>query len=262
LVAGAWRDAIESADDWSAQSAPGANSGESAGYFVTCGPLNAYAKPSGIDASCARAAHEKIAADLAHDLGLPVPPAVLKRWVAPAAGTQPCVVLGLTPFFPVHKWAVVKAVPDLEGGLKAELRTVASAMVAFDTWIANQDRQNEGNLLISRSAANPAGPLHVAYIDFSYSLSHSWRPRNPGEAPDFKTVTPVGAYPIEQKDIDPLALQDLVGAIETLPEERIRSTVSRVPDDFLPVASKAIIIDGLLYRRNEIRGALKPLFGV
>jgi hypothetical protein len=258
MVAAHWRVEIESPDDWSPRSTGENVGGESAGYFVTCGPLNAYAKPSKIDRSrepVPRAAHEKIAADLACDLGLPVPPAVLKRWgTPPPACDQPCVVCGLMPFFPVYKWAAVKAVPELEASLKGELRHAASAMVPFDTWLANTDRNNDGNLLISRSTVSTSGKLHVAYIDFSYSMSHSWRP-------DFRTVTPVGAYPIDPKDIDPVVTDSVVAAIEMLGEEHIRSVVGRLPDEFLSPAGKTLITDGLLYRQSKLRAALNPDLG-
>jgi hypothetical protein len=185
---------------------------------------------------------------LAHDLGLPVPPAVLKRWPTPPAGDQPCVVFGLMPFFPVHKWAVVKAEPDLETSLKKELRQAASAMVPFDTWLANSDRGNDGNLLISQSAPGGSGRLHMAYIDFSYSMSFSWRP-------DFRTVTPVGVYPIDPKEIDSVTAESVVTAIETLREEHIGSVIGRLPDEFLSPAGKTLITEGLLYRKSKIRDA-------
>jgi hypothetical protein len=256
LIATNWRACVESSDDWSPKSKPGADGGEASGYFVTCGPINAYAKPSALDATplpVPRAAHEKIACDLAQDLGLPVAPAILKRWATPPEGNQPCVAFVLMPFFPVHKWDLVKAVPGLETTLKYELRFAASSMVAFDTWIGNTDRQNGGNLLVNRTTtAAPGSPPHAAYLDFSYSLSYAWRP-------DFRTVTPVGVYPTETKDIDPVTVEGVIGAIEVFSAESIHSIVTRIPDDFLAPAAKSVIADGLLYRQTKIRDALKPI---
>lgn len=87
-LAAAWRDRVPCVqqDHCRHTSQAGSAGGEASGYFVTSGPINGYAKPSMIDTTpqpYSRAAHEKIAADLAHDLGLPLPPAVLHRWNTP-----------------------------------------------------------------------------------------------------------------------------------------------------------------------------------
>src|SRR5207244_7574605 len=104
-----WRDQSLSPDSWKETGKAGEAEGEGAGYYVTCGPVNAFAKPSTLDPAVCRAAHEKIASDLAFDLGLPVPPAVLLRCPKPPVGNQPNVVLSLIPFLAVHKWRVVRA---------------------------------------------------------------------------------------------------------------------------------------------------------
>jgi hypothetical protein len=258
LVARDWRTNVESPDEWTATTAPGALLGESQGYLVTCGAINAYVKPSKKDKSALpvpRAAHEKIAADLAQDLGLPVAPAILKRWAAPPHGDETCAVCVLVPFHPSHKWDAVKAVPGLEATLKQGLRIAASSMVAFDTWLGNTDRANGGNVLVNQVTAGP-GPakLNVAYLDFSYSMSHAWRP-------DFRTVTPVGVYPTDPPHIDRITVEWVVSSIEGLSEETIRTVVSRIPVDFLPVAAATVITDGLLYRQSRVRDALKSILG-
>ena len=65
--------------------------GEAQGFWVTRDSLRGYLKPSKADANVIahpRAAHEKIAADLAFDLALPVPPAILVDGTNAAACRQ------------------------------------------------------------------------------------------------------------------------------------------------------------------------------
>jgi hypothetical protein len=48
-LASAWRERVETDDDWKPTGNVGDQGGEAAGYFVTSGALNGYAKPSRID---------------------------------------------------------------------------------------------------------------------------------------------------------------------------------------------------------------------
>jgi len=141
---------------------------------VTSGTVNGYAKPSKVDTDpkpYPRAAHEKIAADLAFELGLPLSPVVLHRWPgAPPQGNQPFVAISLIPFLNVHKWQHIVAVPAIAPQMKKELTPVASALVPFDTWVDNGDRANEGNLIVSKDGTDLSKPLRVAYIDYSNSM--------------------------------------------------------------------------------------------
>ena len=258
VIARAWRDCVETVDPWRETSTPGSVGGEAAGYFVTSGPVNAYAKPSKLDATpnpVPRAAHEKIAADYAFDLALPLPPVVLHRWPRPPVGDQPNVALSLFPFLAVHKWQVIKAVPGLEDQMKLELRELSSALVPFDTWVENRDRPNDGNLLLSKAGTDPGAPPSVAYIDYSYSLAYGWR------SGGFKNVAPVGIYPTDAKDADPLVMGEVLNRIEALPDDHVREVVARVPDVFLAPADKSLITDGLIYRKPLIRAALKAIYG-
>jgi hypothetical protein len=82
-VADAWRLETLTSLAWSSPGNPGEAGGQAQGFFVKCGGLTGFAKPSKQaneppDAP-PRAAHEKIASDLAFDLRLPVPPVVMWR---------------------------------------------------------------------------------------------------------------------------------------------------------------------------------------
>ena len=191
-----------------------------------------------------------------YDLGLPLPPAILHQWSdPPPVGTEPFVALSLFPFLSVFVWRQVTAIPGLDTQLKLELRETASALVPFDTWVENADRVNDGNLLVSKAAADPALPLQVAYIDYSYSMAHGWRTGN------YRTVTPISIYPTDQKDADIASMQDALNRIENFPDQNIRDVVSRIAGGFLAISDRDLIIDGLLYRKRQVRASLRPIYG-
>jgi hypothetical protein len=255
-LAKSWRDRPETAGPWKPTGNPGAAGGQAQGYFVTSGPANAFAKPSQRDPSVPRAAHEKIAADLAFDLELPLPPAILHSWDdPPPVGTERFVALSLRPFLSVFPWRQVTAIPGLDAQFKLELRETASTLVAFDTWVDNRDRINDGNLLVSKIAADPTLPLQVAYIDYSFSMLYGWRTGN------YRTVTPIGIYPTDQKDADVRSVEDGLDRIEKLPDQTVRDIVTRIDDSFLTPADRDLIVDGLLYRKSHVRASLRPIYG-
>lgn len=225
---------------------------------MTSGTVNGYAKPSKIDNSPMpnpRAAHEKIAADLAFELGLPLPPVLLHRWPgAPPQGDQRFVAISLQPFLNVHKWQHIEAVPALAQEMKLELRPVASALVPFDTWLDNGDRPNSGNLIVSKDATDLTKPLRVAYIDYSNSMICEWRNRAHTDIP----VRPI--YPTDQKDADVNVMECILKRIETVDAATINGIVNRIPNDFAAPAVRAQILGGLLHRQSRVRAVLKTVY--
>jgi hypothetical protein len=254
-IARDWRNHGESPDLWKPTGIPGVAGGQAQGYYVTSGPVNAFAKPSQHDLSVPRAAHEKIAADLAFDLALPLPPAILHSWSDPApVGAERFVAFSLIPFLSVFPWRLVAAIPGLATQFKLELREVASVLVPFDTWVDNRDRANDGNLLVSKLVADSA-PLQVAYIGYSYSMLYGWR------ASDYRTMTPIGIYPTDQKDADIASMESALKEVENLPDQNVRDIVTRIGDSFLSPADRDLIIEGLLYRKSRVRASLKSIYG-
>ena len=170
-IAHVWRNEIVSSETWAPVLGAKVSEagGQAAGYFVTSGALRAFAKPSQKSDGIARAAHEKIASDLAYELALPVPPVVLYDWGSPPLGEQQFVAMSLCPFGPAHKWDTVKAA-KADPQIAITLQPTASAMVPFDTWVGNSDRANGGNLIVNQDTGGPHAAVRCAYIDFSYSL--------------------------------------------------------------------------------------------
>lgn len=258
VIGRAWRQEAKSRTSWSADGTPGHLGGQASGYRVTSGTVNAFAKPSVVgpeNPQIPRAAHEKIAADLAHEMGLPIPPVILHTWHAIPCGNQAHVALSLWPFSVVHKWQHIESLPDVCVVAKAKVRQIASALVAFDTWLDNRDRANAGNLLVSGA---DDGSLAVAYIDYSYSMVYGWR----GSVEAYKSINPCVPYPIDQASVDRGMLRQSMIEISNMSDEVISSIVNRVPGEFLQEDDRGLILEGLLYRKSAIQAPLRDLYGV
>src|SRR5206468_12857702 len=121
-----------------------------------------------------RAAHEKIAADLAYDLGLPLPPVVLWEYVHAGPQEERYMAISAEAFPNAHMWRQVLTLPPLLQRVHPQLKWVCSAMAPFDTWVDNTDRHNDGNLLLTEDVSVQPALLRVAFIDYANSLSMTW----------------------------------------------------------------------------------------
>lgn len=240
-VAPQWRGETRTTLRWTQAGQPGEAGGEAQGFFVRSNGLDAYAKGSG---GVFRAAHEKIAADLAHDLGLPIPPVTL--WDHPNG--EPCSV-SLIPFPAPQKWGVASQAPQSMARMAPQLAKCRSAMTVFDTWVDNRDRVNDGNVIVTL-ALN--GGFGCAYIDYAYSLSHGW---GEGTAPAITTVVPHYPQPSPPAPVDLAVLRATLEAIEAFPDAKIEEVVNRVPDHFLTPSRQATIVGGLVGRKAQLRAA-------
>jgi hypothetical protein len=102
-----------------------AKPGEGAGHTDTC-----------------RAAHEKLAFDLAHVLELPIPPVVL--WPKDAPGKFPRGrAISAWAYRQSLKWNEAQAQGIISEDLKNSAGPLVSAMRVFHTWISDTDRKSE-----------------------------------------------------------------------------------------------------------------------
>lgn len=217
--------------------------GEAGSYHANAdGAGRAAAKP-GFDArGTPRAAHEKIACDLAKALHLPVPAVCL--WEH--QGRQ----------FAVSKWAFVQALTWGEIATRLSptfMQNVAptfSAARVFHSWIGDSDHNgNPGNVIVDADSTETSPG--IAFIDHAFSMSHG---------PDFGS-RPLIACPIsyiQAASYVPDAARGMVNAINGLEANFIQNTVERIPAQFLPQDRGKAIIEGLLKRRGE----LAAVFGV
>jgi hypothetical protein len=174
-VARLWRETIVSSENWRDTETFPHKQGEAGGRFVTSGPVNGYIKPGRSEPNNRRAACEKICSDLGYDFGLPVPPAVLYRRPTADPKVERLTAVMLVCFDGVYQWGEIKSQEDRKARFVRALSPVVSAMIPFGTWVGNQDRVNDGNLIVSEDPAGNGNVLRWAYIDFAYSLVYDWQ---------------------------------------------------------------------------------------
>ena len=220
--------------------------GESQTIGVTNGTRNDVAKPGrqlhGGNKGICYAAHEKIVSDLAYHLCLPVPPVVLwDRADATVSEHRWCSISGWA--FPgARKLAEVVTVPDQHRG-RAGL--ALSAMVAFDTWVGVEDR-NDGNLLVD---ADYKSAQPVACVDYAWSLSKNWTKGN------YPRVV-VDAYTARFGGLSVLDQREMANRIHDLEKAKIEATLTGIPHEFLSEEKMEIILKGLLDGQDNIHRLL------
>ncbi len=235
---------------WIENTAMSSPHGEAGGLHVKCGGTNGYAKPlNPHHDGCPRAAHEKIASDLAFELMLPIPPVVLWRREG-VTGETHCSV-SATPFWPAHRWAHIESTPTSAPAVARSISDQACAMSVFDTWVDNRDRHNNGNLLVTQHG----GGYQAAYIDYAFSLSYGW-----GEAAAPTVPSAVARYP-HNAGLDVASASRTLERIEGLSDEAIRAIVDRIPSEFLSDARKRTIAEGLSLRKNGLRPVIRAMYG-
>lgn len=117
--------------------------------------LEGLAKP-GVKKSdaIARAAHEKIASDLAYHLGLPVPPVIL--WDrGEDCESERYVSVSAWAFSPALSWQEVQG--QLTHAHKSQAAPIVSAVLAFETWISAEDRKSDH--VLAKCCGNGQPPL-------------------------------------------------------------------------------------------------------
>lgn len=250
-----WREEVLTTLAWVIVGRPGEWGGEAQSFFVRSGEIGGYAKPGHDQPSVAqhpRAGHEKIAADLAFELGLPVPPAVLWDRGNVAAPQERYLAISHLAFTPTFTWAQVQTHRVLVQRLAAAISEAASAMAAFDTWVGNTDRVNAANVLVQLDDRQNPPIARVAYIDYANSLSYGWRAG--GAA--WMQGPAVGCYP--QEVVPNLAaMAEGVGRIEALSPAVIEGVVGRIPPGFLTDECRQVILGGLSYRKGTLRETMR-----
>ena len=112
-----WRQSLVSDHAWTqCANQAGAIQEEAGGYFVEAAgfPRRAYLKPANPHpdaANRARAAREKLASDLAFDLGLCVPPVLLANRANPPAGCESAVAVTLVMYPRQWPWEQIRGYP-------------------------------------------------------------------------------------------------------------------------------------------------------
>jgi hypothetical protein len=241
-IAAAWSAMPVAGDVWTLGAQIGR--GEAGSFHGTSDKgCRAVCKPAFDPNGTPRAAHERIAADLAFALKLPVPAVCL--WTAPDGGQ-----------FGVSAWAFPQALTWAEVATRLSatfMQNAAptfSAARVFHSWIGDTDHNgNADNVVVDISSSDERPG--VAFIDHAFSMSYN---------PQFSTQ-PAAALPLCYLPNGLLNIEvtkDIVAAINALDANMIENTVGRIPAAFLPPDRGRAIIEGLLKRRDE----LERIFGV
>jgi hypothetical protein len=198
-----------------------------------------------------RAAHEKIIADLATVLDLPVPPATLydRGDTAKAdQGNDKNEKIDSPRYVSVSAWAfdscdslqlkIQKFTADQLQSLVAPF----SAMTVFETWIS-AGNAHLGHVLVDNNCAADE-PVPLAWVDHAYSLSQQW-------TSDAANPNAVGWYlPNAKADRD--VQQRIIEGILSVPNEKITEIVTRVGADWLDAVRRDRIINKLIDRKTNI----------
>jgi len=188
------------------------------------------------------AAHEKIAADLGHQLGIPVPPVAL--WQQSDTGSLYSIS---AEAFPQHvSWDQARILGHLTTEFRKNARPILSAGYLFHAWIGDRDHgENPGNVVVNTDSSEMRPAL--AFVDHCLSMSYkgSWF-----DAPF--TVGDGTYYGLRREEMARDVLKDCVGRIMRLPESEIDTIVRRVPEAYLPQVDADLICRGLLARREQL----------
>jgi hypothetical protein len=274
-----WRNLVMSPWVWTdaanqAGALPNPVGGEAGGLFVTAAALGgrrAYLKPKKLapTPAHARAAREKIASDLASDLGVRVPPVVL--YSRPNPGTDEehtCVSLVLYPR--QWPWEQVRIAimdgkpPEVLNTVKPGMPKSAAQGLALDTWLEQLDhggsdgkRGHPHNIVYGYEPGSaPSGEF--VFLDFAFSLGFP-TPDNPDGwgKKGWKRRQVAPAFPAYMlRFIDPDELDRVTSRIEAYSDQDIMDVVTRVPETHLVKEQQSLIIEGLVERKKLVRSLL------
>lgn len=188
-----------------------------------------------------RAAHEKIAFDLAHWLDLPVPPVIL--WGKDMSQYVRGRSISAWAFPRAAKWDDANRFGLLTPELIASAGPVVSAMRVFHTWISDTDRKSDH----TQVDLDSADVLGVAFIDHAFSMSYQWR------QPD----APIGACPpYMPAPEDRGTMLHVAELICQAPDVQIERIVNRIPAGYLPPVEREHVLENLKGRKGKLRTIL------
>jgi hypothetical protein len=242
-----WFGLVETADRWTEKGPIG--EGESASIRVQ-NEFNAMVgvakpgPPKAAETDHCRAAHEKLAFDLAYAAELPVGAVVL--WdEAMTAQYRRGRSISSWAFPEAIKWSEADRSRLITPASKIGAGYVISMMRVFHTWIGDTDRKGDHILL---DINGPDGDPRVAFIDHGHSMSLTWKTPNAasGPCPNYLPDVP------EVRDAM-IEAADRIAAIENAEVERL---VNRIPAAYLPDPHRGHILQNLMARKGTLRTIL------
>jgi hypothetical protein len=258
-VAKEWRARVDLPGAWKKAANQTGTHGEAGGLYVELdcvGGRRAYLKPLK-KSGHRRAAREKIAFDLAFELGATVPPVVLAE-NSRSDARERNVAVSLILYPQQFSWGQMKiflAEPDGEVASTVASRIHADAASAFvlDTWLGQTDHDDHDSNIIFGYEGSEYAEGRFIFLDYAFSMGVT------GGWSDEKYL-PCHPAAFPKRMLAELRPGEVASALEradSIDEEVVRSIVTRVPDDFLPPAEKETICSGLLARKPKLAEALK-----
>lgn len=243
--------------------------GESGGRFVVADrwpQRRAYMKPRKRDPDPrrARAAREKICADLAHEVRCNVPPVVLARREGDPSNEERACCVSLVMYPRQYPWEQIKrflhAGPAGTEILREYLPAAAAEGLAFDTWVGQTDHADHHPHNIVFGYATGDGPEQpppeAGYVFLDFAMALGWGGLWEGDGAKAMGLAPFPPAMIAA--IDTIALGGILDRIENIRETTVSEIVNRIPDDYLSAEQRDIMIAGLLARRAMVREFVTP----
>lgn len=234
-----WFSCVETSDCWLATGKEHEAS-ESRAFDVrreSDGLLGTAKRAVASDGNC-RAAHEKLAFDLAHLLDLPVPPVVLWNRDPEAIGNE-LFAISAHVFAKSLEWPEACKDSRLSESKKMSVSRVMSAMIVFHVWINDGNQDNPDHILVDKGSLDER--LAIAFIDHAGSMQGAYW----GETLASDCFMPL------PRDWD--AMMATADEIGQLAESEIRDLVARIPCGYLPKPEDQQILTNLLKRKARLR---------
>lgn len=248
-----WRQRLFSSADWSPTSDQ-PSSGEANGIKVASDsvPFGAYLKPGREkNDNISRAANEKICADLAQDVDVPVPPALLCDQDSVIDDQPECTVLSL--YLSDQAWSLrdLQDISDPPWDLLEDALEEASTVVAFDAWVGNTDTDTGNTVFIEDQEGN----YRAVHIDLAYALNKKgrWEDGNGGQ------VTPPNYHDRVADNFDEEEILEGANRIESYSDINIEQIVERIPDSYMQPDEREVVASALIERRSRVRSAVSSL---
>jgi len=214
-----------------------------------------YLKPLNPRAGHSRPAYEKIASDLAHDIGVNVPPVVLYRR-PDAQPPEPREVAISFAWGGATPWGDLFNINAADGGVQPpglaglirQFVGASSGVMAVDAWVRNTDRHNEGNAILAHAGEGDLGQLF--YVDFANAMDYDghWS-ADKGNHQAFQRppVPPLLVACAVRKRVEEAAQR-----IADLADSVVADIVTRIPDDFLAKSARDQLVAWLVWRKQQL----------
>lgn len=255
-IARAWR-AVAFEEHAFVRAETNSPSGVDRGFMVVLASLptrRVYLKPTVLDSNPgnARAAREKIASDLAFDLGVSVPPVVLTTRRDAPRQHEPHVALSLVKHTWQYHWGQIK--DDLNGdhefgiAMRKGLAEAVAKVVAFNNWVCQTDHNDHPSNIAFGMDREPA--LN-SWVFLDYAMALGW-----GGLWDQGGWESLGVMNFPARLLPHIGAAQLDATLRRIEEydaERIRQLVERIPGTHLAHEEGQKIINGLVRRRPLVR---------